>query len=98
VAPPLVLYQGIHRGNMPQANSFLSVDAPDVDVSSIKLAEEGGSVIVRMYETDGVETAAKLDMHFANVRWQGRLHPFEIKTLRVDPNSKKVEEVNLLEQ
>jgi alpha-mannosidase len=98
VAPPLVVYQGIHAGSWPQSNSFLSVDAPDVVVSAIKLAEEGEGVIVRFYETDGMETTANLDLHFANVRWSGKLHPFEIKTLRIDPHSKKVEEVNILER
>ena len=55
-------------------------------------------MIVRLYETDGVATTANLDLHFANVRWKGKLHPFEIKTLRVDPQSKRVEEVNILER
>jgi hypothetical protein len=45
-----------------------------------------------------METTANLDLHFANVRWSGKLHPFEIKTLRIDPHSKKVEEVNILER
>jgi alpha-mannosidase len=98
VAPPLVVYQGIHAGSWPQSNSFLSVDAPDVVISAIKLAEEGDGVIVRFYETDGMETTANLDLHFANVRWSGELHPFEIKTLRIDPHSRRVEEVNILER
>ena len=97
-APPLVVYQGIHAGSWPQSNSFLSVDAPDVVISAIKLAEEGDGVIVRFYETDGKETTANLDLHFANVRWSGELHPFEIKTLRIDPHSRRVEEVNILER
>jgi len=98
VSPALVVYQGIHPGTLPQSNSFLSVDAPDVAVSAIKLAEDGDALIVRLYETAGWEATATLDLHFANVRWRGKLHPFEIKTLRIDPHSLKVEEVNILEQ
>jgi alpha-mannosidase len=98
VAPALVVYQGIHPGALPQSNSFLSVDAPDVVVSAIKMAEEGDALIVRLYETAGKETTANLALHFTNVRWNGKLHPFEIKTLRIDPHTLKVEEVNILEQ
>lgn len=98
VAPALVVYQGIHPGNLPQSQSFLSVDAADVVVSAIKLAEEGDGLIVRLYETGGKETTANLDLHFVHVRWAGKLHPFEIKTLRIDPHSLKVDEVNILEQ
>ena len=61
------------------------------------MAEEGDALIVRLYETDGVDTTATLDLHFANSRWKGKLHPFEIKTLRIDPHSLKLEEVNILE-
>ena len=97
VAPALVLYQGIHPGTRPQSQSFVSVDVPDVVISAIKMAEEGDALIVRLYETDGVDTTATLDLHFANSRWKGKLHPFEIKTLRIDPHSLKLEEVNILE-
>jgi len=98
VAPPLVVYQGIHSGTWPQSNSFLSVDASDVVISAIKLAEVGDALIVRLYEAEGRVATATLDLHFANVRWAGKFHPFEIKTLRIDPNSGVVSEVNILEQ
>jgi alpha-mannosidase len=98
VTPPLLIYQGIHPGTMEQSQSFLSVDVPDVVVSAIKMAEEGKGVIVRMYETAGRETHAKLDLHFAHAHWSGTLHPFEIKTLRIDPEIGEATEVNLLEE
>jgi alpha-mannosidase len=98
VAPALIVYQGIHRGTLAQSNSFLSVDPSDVVVSAIKRSEEGDALIVRLYETAGWSPNVTLDLHFANVRWTGKLHPFEIKTLRIDPHSLKVEEVNILEQ
>jgi alpha-mannosidase len=98
VAPALVVYQGIHPGSLPQSNSFLSVEPADVVASTVKMAEEGNALIVRMYETAGWDPTAVLDLRFANVRWKGKLHPYEIKTLRIDPLSKKVDEVNILEQ
>jgi len=98
VAPAPVVYQGIHRGRRPQADSFLSVDAPDVVVSAIKQPEEGEGLIVRLYETAGRATKTTLDLHFANAKWTGSLGPFQIKTLRINPVSGVVSEVNILEQ
>ncbi len=98
VAPPLIIYQGIHRGTRPQSQSFLSVDASDVVLSAIKRAEDGDNLIVRLYETAGRAPHVTLNLNFANVRWSGTLHPFEIKTLRINTSSGMVSEVNILEQ
>jgi alpha-mannosidase len=98
VAPALTVYQGIHGGTRPQADSFFSVDVPDVVVSAIKQAEDGGDVIVRMYETAGKDTTAKLDLSFAKTQWTGKFRPYEIKTLRINPKSSTISEVNILEQ
>jgi len=37
-------------------------------------------------------------LHFANAKWTGSLGPFQIKTLRINPVSGVVSEVNILEQ
>ncbi|HKR26774.1 MAG TPA: glycosyl hydrolase-related protein, partial [Acidobacteriaceae bacterium] len=88
----------IHPGKRKQADSFLSVDAPDVVVEAVKQSEDGEAVIVRSYETDGRETRATLDLKFAGTRWTGSYHPYEIKTLRIDRRTRSVREVNALEQ
>ena len=98
VSPALVVYQGIHPGARPQSDSFLSVDAPDIVVSAIKLAEESDDLIVRMYETGGRDSTARLNLPFAKSQWTGMFHPFEIKTLRINPKSAVISEVNILEQ
>ncbi len=97
-APLPLVYQGIHAGERPQSASFLSVTVPNVVVSAIKMSEEAGDLIVRCYETDGKEASAAIEMPFAKARWSGRFRPFEIKTLRIAPQSGKVREVNGLEQ
>ncbi|MDR3792130.1 MAG: glycoside hydrolase family 38 C-terminal domain-containing protein [Terracidiphilus sp.] len=98
VAPPLVVYQGIHPGARPQSDSFLSVDAPNIVVSAAKLPEEGSGLIVRMVETEGKQTSASIRLPFAKLHWQGSFHPFEIKTLRLDPKTGNIAAVNLLEE
>ena len=40
-------------GSLPATHSFFQVDRPNVIIEAIKLAEEGGAVIVRLYEAAG---------------------------------------------
>ncbi len=93
-----IIYQGIHPGNRPGADSFMAVDASDVVVEAVKQSEDGQDLIVRSYETDGHATTATLQMPFAHAQWKGEYHPFEIKTLRIDSKTGRVKEVNALEQ
>lgn len=93
-----IVYQGIHPGTRPASASFLSVDVPDVIVEVIKQSEDGIDIIVRSYETDGHNTSATLQMPFAHAHWTGEYHPFEIKTLRIDPKTGHVSEVDALER
>jgi len=98
MAPPLIIYQGIHPGTRPLTDSFLSVDAPDVVISAIKQAEDGEDTIVRMYETSGLAATAHVDLKFAKTQWTGQFHPYEIKTIRVNAKTSAIAEVNILEQ
>ncbi|MDR3193772.1 MAG: hypothetical protein LBT76_00595 [Tannerella sp.] len=98
MAPPLFVYQGIHRGNLPASGSFLAADAPNIVASAVKQSEDGDDLIVRLVETFGeaVETAVRFP--FSGLEWQGAFRPCEIKTLRLNLSTKAVREVNLLEE
>jgi alpha-mannosidase len=98
VAPAAIMYQGIHPGSRPEAGSFLSVDSPNIVVSAVKEAEDGDDLIVRCFESTGRQTKATVDLAFANTRWSGSFHPFEIKTLRLNRKTHTVTEVDLLER
>ncbi|MDR3723119.1 MAG: glycoside hydrolase family 38 C-terminal domain-containing protein [Terracidiphilus sp.] len=98
MAPPLAVYQGIHRGTRPQSDSFVAVSAPNIVISAIKKAEDDNGLIVRMYEAAGRQTSANLDLRFAKLHWKGEFRPFEIKTLRVNSESGAVSEINILER
>lgn len=41
------------QGEFPVSRSFLSIDAPNIVVTALKRAEDGGAFILRFYETDG---------------------------------------------
>jgi alpha-mannosidase len=98
MAPPVLIYQGIHDGSMPKAGSFLAVDSPNVVVSAIKQAEDGEDLILRCVESSGIQAEATLDLRFANRQWTGRFRPFEIKSLRMNQITGDIKEVNLLEE
>lgn len=98
MVPSVVIYQGIHGGSKPKADSFLSINVQNVVVSSIKRSERGDDIIIRCVETSGLPTTATLDLRFAHRKWIGNFKPCEIKTLRVNKILGNIREVNLLEE
>jgi len=95
---PVCIYQGIHPGTRAKSASYLSIDKPNVIVSSIKKSEVGDDVIIRCVETTGQATNASLLFPSTNFRWSGNFAMNEIKTLRYNPKRGSVKEVNLLEE
>ncbi len=98
IAPTVTIYQGIHGGTMAKSGSFLSIDKDNVIVSSVKCSEEGEDIIIRCVESTGKATNATLDLRFVNRKWSGDFRACEIKTIRVNPKTGTIREVNLLEE
>jgi len=98
LAPPVVIYQGIHGGKLNKSGSYLSVDAPNVILSALKYSEVGNAGIIRLVETMGKDTAVTLRFPSVDYQWKGNIKAFEIKTLRIDPQSGNISIVNLLEE
>lgn len=57
---PLAAYQGNAESIIPV--SYLSVDRDNVEITTVKLAEDSDDTIVRMYETNGVQTCCSLNI------------------------------------
>ena len=98
LSQPVTLYQGIHQGHLPLKASFLSIDVPNVNISSIKKAEEGDDIIIRLVETCGKMTDASVDFVTEGGSWNLSFKPCEIKTLRCNASQQSIKEVNLLEE
>ena len=98
IAPAPAIYQGIHEGVLAASGSFLSVSADNVIVSAVKKSESGNNIVVRCVETLGKDSTAILDLKFAGATYECRFSPYEIKTLLVDRKTRKVSELNLLEE
>ena len=94
----LCIYQGIHGGKFPKSNSYLSVDKTNIVITAIKQAEDNDDLIIRCVETIGEPTTAILDIALAGIKWEGNFRPCEIKSLRLNPSTGKIYEVNLLEE
>ncbi len=98
MSPLMAVYQGIHPGTMPLAESFLSSDAPAIAITAMKLSEKGDDLIIRCVETLGAKTHASIGLHFAGKKWTGEFRPCEIKTLRFNKAGGEIREVSLLEE
>jgi alpha-mannosidase len=49
---------------MPSEKSFISVDSPNVIVETVKIAEDGDDVVVRLYESAKASTKTKVSFGF----------------------------------
>jgi hypothetical protein len=68
-AAPLepVFVQGPQSGDYPEAASFCSLDQPNVQLLTIKAAEDGDGVVVRLAETEGCETAVTVSLPYLEI-------------------------------
>lgn len=101
--PPLPMVATYHvDGTLPQRASFLSVDAPNVNVTALKKAQADDSLILRCRETHGCNIDAVLQWTRPtgeNRHIEARFKAHEIKTFRVPADEQQsVVEVNLLEE
>jgi len=99
---PLVPVQavgGTEKGPLPPEDSFLSFDAENVVLSAMKKADDGGAIVIRAFEIEGVKAESAIQVlgrerRFretnlleenlsANAEDTLRLKPFDIDTLKV---------------
>ncbi len=96
--PPIVRDEPPHTGKRGLTATLLGTEAKNVLISVVKKSEGGKDLIVRAYETNGIETLTNLHLPFAQLFFPLKFKPFEIKTVRIDLKKKEIEETNLLEE
>jgi len=69
-----------------------------VQLVALKKAEEGRGLIVRLFEPTGKARRTTLSLPWAEAKIKLTFSPFEVKTLKFIPGSKKFVEVDLLEK
>jgi alpha-mannosidase len=60
--PMLVAGTDLHEGELPSTTGFVEVLTPNVMAASVKKAEDSDAVVLRLYETDGKDTEARIDI------------------------------------
>jgi alpha-mannosidase len=97
--PPQVIVETYHKGNLPQTDSFITINQPNIILSALKKAEDNDDLIIRLYEASNQPTEAKIDF----TKWAKTIEltfgPSEIKTLRFKKNVKEpIIETDLIER
>ncbi|MCC6697315.1 MAG: alpha-mannosidase [Candidatus Hydrogenedentes bacterium] len=96
--PTRVHLESAHPGSLPGCQSFLEAKPDSIVVSVFKPSEDGDALIIRGYETAGRKSEAVLRMPHLDLEAKCTFDPHEIKTLRIDPKSGEIRQVNLLEE
>jgi len=83
-------------GRKPKPLAVLNDDT--VQIAAIKKATTNNDIIIRLYEPTGRRRSTTLSLPILGKKIKIDLKPFEIKTLRIHPRTKKITEVDLLEK
>jgi len=75
-----------------------SCDAPNVVLTTLKIAEEGDDLIVRGYETAGRETEVEIRLGLDGRTWKANWKPHQIVTLRFPSEGAAPVIVDMLEE
>ncbi len=62
-----VMLDGKRDGNLPKSMSFCQLDKPNVLVTTLKIAEDNEGFIIRLTETEGIETDVTVTLPFVNI-------------------------------
>lgn len=92
----LYLTDNRHKGSrIADTWSGLTIAEENVELGCIKTAEQEDALIVRLFETEGKQTAGKLTV--AGQAYDYRIAPYEILTLKISQDG-SAKEVNMLER
>lgn len=83
-------------GLLPKA--FITLSDTRVQVATIKPAEEGNGLVLRLFEPTGRKRTTSIRLPFAKMEKEITLKPFEIRTYRVDIRKRTWTAVDLLER
>jgi alpha-mannosidase len=87
-----------HPGERPPQATLFGTDTENVLLSVIKQSEDGEDLVLRGYEIAGKPAQTTLHMPDFGQRFPLSFGPHEIKTVRIDPKSWEIKEVDLLEE
>jgi len=87
-----------HKGSLKQKESYLDITSDNVVLSVLKQEENGNNIVARFREINGVASDTKVKFNFIDQEYELKFSPYEIKTIKLDLESKTIEEINMIEQ
>ncbi|MCX8170965.1 MAG: glycosyl hydrolase-related protein, partial [Candidatus Bathyarchaeota archaeon] len=94
---PVTLIEDGHEGILPADNSFIRVSHDNIVISALKKHEDSENIILRCYESHGVETNAEINFTLLGKKWAAAFRPHEIKTFLIPIGEGDIKEVDMLE-
>ncbi|MEO6940559.1 MAG: glycoside hydrolase family 38 C-terminal domain-containing protein [Candidatus Kapaibacterium sp.] len=93
---PLIAHsESKHEGNLPIESSGITIDKSNILLSTMKQAEDGKGMIVRLFDASGVATNAKINCSLLSAKWSAKFKPYEVLTFRIMKG--KVSKTNFIE-
>ena len=97
-APMPFIREYAHDGDLDPVASLVTVTPPDqVVVTTLKQAEEGDDLVLRLYEPAGRAAKVRIDLPLVGASFEAEAGPHQIKSYRIS-RSGQVQEVNILEE
>ena len=99
---PEIILETHHDGTLEPEYSGIEISAANIIAKTVKFPEDGtgkklNGHILRLYETAGIETDAKLNFHMLNRTFEVSFKPQEIKTLFIPNDGGEISETDLTE-
>ena len=95
--PMILVPQSCHPGRLPQRFTGMTCSCPNVALSALKRAEDGGGTVVRFYETCGTPARASVEIPMIGFKQELEFGPYEIQSLYIADDSGEVKKVNFME-
>ena len=93
--PIVGVFQYPHPGEWGPSGALLAVEPKNVVACVLKGAEDGDALVLRLFETEGRPTEARVSLA-RGPHFETHVGAFELKTLRLEPDG-RIRDVDLLE-
>lgn len=96
--PPIPFVTYSHQGPWTKKSSWISIKPNNLLLTSMKMAEDSDNIILRLFESTGVRTLAKVNLPVWAMEIRTFWQPFEIKSISINIQRKQWSEVDLMEK
>lgn len=81
--PPTAITESYHKGKLPHDYSYVEIENDNVIITCLKEAEDGDGIVIRLQETNGIDTNVDLDLKLINKKISLNIQAYKIMTIRI---------------